>query len=285
MKKAVLVGINKYTQGPLRGCVNDVIVMFKILTTQFGFKPEDIKVITDYEATKKNIIEGIKWLTEGVGEGDQIVLHYSGHGSQVMVDDRSSFDDIDGRDEILCPHDMNWADPLRDHDVGLYFKRVPKSCETLVILDCCHSGSGLRNGFGPGKLYTEDDWVNRFIAPPLSNLLLNPALIIDDDLTFEFDMSDSRSLKKGFIVDTVDQGDAILIAGCQDNQTSADAWINRKYQGAMTYALASTLSKYNYDVTYEQLITDVNILMDSFNFTQNPQLEGKCGFFGKKFLR
>jgi len=70
MKKAFLVGINKYSGSPLRGCVNDVVMVFQILTTKFGFKTEDIFIITDYEATKANIISGLKRLTQGVQSGD-----------------------------------------------------------------------------------------------------------------------------------------------------------------------------------------------------------------------
>ena len=86
------------------------------------------------------------------------------------------------------------------------------------------------------------------------------------------------------MVDTVDQGDAILISGCEDNQTSADAWLKQKYQGAMTYSLAAMLTKFNFDVTYRTLVTEMNLLLDKGNFTQNPQLECIGGFFDKKFL-
>ena len=44
-------------------------------------------------------------------KGDVALLHYSGHGSNVP-DDNS--DEADGRDEILCPADLDWDDPLRD---------------------------------------------------------------------------------------------------------------------------------------------------------------------------
>lgn len=287
MKKAVLVGINAYQGAPLRGCINDVVVMQQILVRQFGFKQENIKILTDTEATKANILAGVKWLTQGVGGGDSIVFHYSGHGSQVMVDDWSATEETDGRDEIICPFDLNWDDPLRDHELGSYFKRVPKDCATLVVLDCCHSGTGLRNGFAPGQLNTEDDFINRFISPPISNILSNPAVIVNNDLSFSFQDPniDNRAIKSPFLVDTIKQGDAILLAGCQDNQTSADAWINNRYQGAMTYALAFTLSKHNYNITYSQLMTEVNDYMDKFKFIQNPQLECRKEFFNKKFLK
>lgn len=287
MKKAFLVGINKYSQSPLRGCVNDVITIFQILNKKFGFKAENIKVVSDYEATRKNIIEGLKWLTMGVQSGDSIVFHYSGHGSQVMVDDWTSSNEVDGRDEIICPVDLDWNNPLRDHEIGAYFKRVPDDCTTLVILDCCHSGTGLRNGIEPGDKFTDKDYVNRFISPPLSNILTNPSVIIKEDFSFDFPdpKIDCRAIKSNFMVETVEQGDAILIAGCEDNQTSADAYIANQYRGAMTYSLAKHLTEANFDITYRDLVTKMNKFMDSFRFTQNPQLECRKKFFNKKFLK
>jgi len=286
MKKALLVGINKYQGSPLRGCVNDVLVVFQILTEKFKFKHSDIKVLTDYEATRANIIDGIKWLTTGVGDGDSILFHYSGHGSQINVSDWTSSDEADGLDEIIIQVDMDWNKPIRDNELGMYFKRVPKSCNTTVVLDSCHSGTCLRNGFGPLENNTENDYVNRFISPPVSNILTNPSLIIKDDLSFDFPdpAVDSRAIRSKFLVDTVDQGDAILIAGCMENQTSADAWINKRYQGAMTYALAKTLNDHNFNITYKDLVTKMNVLMKKFKFTQVPQLECKDELMNKLFL-
>ena len=286
-KQALLVGINAYKGSPLRGCINDVVVIHNILTKQFGFKHEDIKVLTDHEATKKNIIDHIKWLTDGVSDNDSIVFHFSGHGSQVVVDDITATDEVDGLDEILIPYDHSWSNPFRDHELGSYFKKVPKSCTTLVILDNCHAGAGLRNDFSPVKINTGDDWVNRFIPPPISNTLLNPSVIVNADLSFSFpDPSiDNRATRNKFLIDTAKQGDTILLAGCEEGQTSADAWINNRYQGAMTYALAAVLNAHNYDITYKQLILEVNNYMNLFKYEQNPQLECKPEFFDNKFLK
>ena len=59
MKKALLVGINKYSSAPLNGCINDVVGMFQVLTTKFDFKAENIKVLIDHEATRTNILSGL----------------------------------------------------------------------------------------------------------------------------------------------------------------------------------------------------------------------------------
>lgn len=288
MKKALLVGINTYQHGPLRGCVNDVIVLFQVLTTKFGFKTEDIRVLTDYEATKKNILAGLDWLTKDTKPEDHIVFHYSGHGSQVTVSDWTDNPEPDGRDEIICTVDMDWRDPLRDHEIGAFFKRVPKDCTSLVILDCCHSGTGLRNGFGPiSDAGTEEDFVNRFISPPVSNTLANPSLIITDDLSFDFPEPtiDRRAKKNNFLISTAEQGDTILITGCQDNQTSADAWIGNKYRGAMTFSLVRSLARSGFDISYKRLVTGMNRYLDKQRYTQNPQLECRKKFFNRKFLK
>jgi len=79
MKKAVLVGINKYriAGADLNGCVNDVTNLRDILLKYFDFDVNDIRVITDERATKDAIIDGLGWLTDGVKSGDSILFAFS----------------------------------------------------------------------------------------------------------------------------------------------------------------------------------------------------------------
>src|SRR5688500_19636015 len=108
-KRAFLVGINRYliAGADLRGCVNDVKDLSAALVEFHGFKKGDITVVTDLAATKKAMQAGIKALLRDSKKGDVALVHYSGHGSHVPDD---SQDEPDGRDEILCPSDLN-----RDH--------------------------------------------------------------------------------------------------------------------------------------------------------------------------
>ncbi|MCX5909662.1 MAG: caspase family protein, partial [Deltaproteobacteria bacterium] len=84
-KKALLVGINHYQMmgSDLQGCVNDVTNVRDILRKYFGFKNDDIRMIIDERATKKAILERLQWLVRGAKNGDQLLFHFSGHGSQV----------------------------------------------------------------------------------------------------------------------------------------------------------------------------------------------------------
>jgi len=287
MKKAFLVGINDYASAPLNGCVNDCLLMYKILSEKFGFNNNDIDIITDRQCTKSNIISGLKKLISNTTSGDTILFHYSGHGSQVVVNDWTNNPEPDGRDEILCPYDLDWNNPLRDNDLNDIFKSIPKGVKPIILLDCCHSGSGLRDNPLPPTSAYYGKFKNKFIPPPISNMLSNPLVSLDDHLNFVFPESDRSNVQtqlKKFMVDTIEQADCILLSGCRDNQTSADAFISGRYHGAFTFSLIQTLSKFNFKITYYDLITNINAAISKMGFKQTPQLECKQEYFSKLFL-
>jgi hypothetical protein len=43
----------------------------------------------------------------------------------------------------------------------------------------------------------------------------------------------------------------VLITGCRDTQTSADAFINDRYNGALTFALVEAIRKSKGRLTYK----------------------------------
>jgi hypothetical protein len=290
MKKAFLVGINNYPNSPLRGCVNDVLLVYKILSEKFGFNNVDINIITDAQATKFNILNGLKKLTSNIKSGDIIYFHYSGHGSQVVVKDWTNNSEPDGRDEILCPIDLDWNNPLRDNDLRNIYINIPKGVKSTVVLDSCHSGTGLRN-FNQNLIKDSNHQLhsisNRYIPPPIFNMLSNPKITLDDDLNCVFPEVDSKDIQtqnNKFLISTIEQSDNILISGCKDNQTSADAFMNNKYHGALTYSLIQTLGSNNFKMSYSNLISAVTITLKKLGFQQEPQLESKPELFNALFL-
>lgn len=157
MNKALLVGVNKYKNvTSLRGCVNDVVDMHRLLKNQLGFTSSQIRVVTDERATKKNILARLEWLVKGAVGGDHLIFHFSGHGSQVRDRDGDELDDH--LDELLCPHDMDWDGTyITDDDLGQLFNVLPSGVLLEVFLDCCHSGTGLR----------DLQILNRHVDPPI----------------------------------------------------------------------------------------------------------------------
>src|SRR6187549_2759524 len=119
-KRALLIGINRYQipGSDLRGCVNDVQDLQAALVEVCSFKKADITVMTDAAASTKAMQASIKALVKASKKGDVALLHYSGHGSNVPDDNG---DESDGRDEILCPTDLDWDNPLRDDWLRMTF--------------------------------------------------------------------------------------------------------------------------------------------------------------------
>jgi metacaspase-1 len=289
MKKALITGLNAYPSSGLRGCVNDALLTYKIVRDYFKFDTKNIKVATDRECTKQGILEMLKWLVTDVKPGDTVYWHFSGHGTQIVVNDITSSSDPDGLSECPCPIDIedHWDDPIRDSDLNRIFGRLPTSAHILVSLDMCHSGSGLRNRFKPGESHTEHDWVNKFLPPPPSNLTTNPALLLDEDLNWILPDRKSKAIgavRRSPIVSTLEQGSAVLISGCADNEVSADAWINGKYSGALTFYMAETLQQHQWKISYKDLVTEVNLKLDQQNYDQNPQLESRPELQNNLFL-
>lgn len=141
MKRALLVGINRYPGAPLRGALNDVEDWHKILTSLGKYPADNIRAVCDERATTQGIRDRMAWLKEGLkGPGDEVFFAYSGHGSQVR--DRGVLDELaDGMDEILVPVDIDWnTKVITDDDIGDWLKGFPKGAKVTVILDCCLTG-------------------------------------------------------------------------------------------------------------------------------------------------
>jgi uncharacterized caspase-like protein len=142
-KRAVLIGVNRYQipGADLRGCVNDVKNLSSVLTQHYGFGSSDVMTLVDDKATKRSIQAAIKQTVGGAKKGDVVLLHFSGHGSNVPDNDG---DEADYRDEILCPHDLDWKNPLTDDWLRATFDKMRDGVSLTVIFDCCHSGTATR---------------------------------------------------------------------------------------------------------------------------------------------
>jgi len=254
-KFAVLIGINKYDpalNADLNGCVNDVENMYKILTDTYGFPHDNIRMLTDYRATGQAMFERIEWLLSHTVPGDELVLHYSGHGSQVR--DRNGDELNDYLDEILCPTDLDWDKPFTDDEVSWLFANKAGGVFLTFICDSCHSGSMTRAGTAFSGPEEKPD-KPRFIQPPL-------------DIKSREGVGELNIQRVGD--NTLDH---VLISGCRDDQTSADAYIDGKWQGAMTASLIQAIKTNPYR-DWTTIHADVISILNANSYTQKPQLNG-----------
>ncbi len=227
MNKALLIGINKYPGNELHGCVNDISDMAHFLNQKCNFAMGDIRLLTDARATTHGIRERLKWLMGDVKAGDRLFFHYSGHGAQKAT--RNPKAEIDGLDEVICPVDFDWTDEhmIRDKEFHALFAKVPPGVEFVWVSDSCHSGDLTRTfkiskGKNKEKLKT--------ILPPA-------------DLDWRLRTAAQSKIKALTMNGSTNSLNLALISGCKSNQTSADAYIKGRYNGALTYYLLSELKK------------------------------------------
>lgn len=275
-KFAFIIGINIYNDPDisLGGCVNDVQTMWDLLTEFYGFDPSNIRTVTDERATRQNIIDGMNWLVRNRIPGDELVLHFSGHGSQVVDLDGDELSD--GLDEIIIPHDFSWDLPLTDDQIHAIFSQIPEGAYLTFVCDSCHSGTMTRgvtrfdkvgdaeksnNKEKEGKvLKWLGDGNEKFVCPPIDISLraANRALSVN---------SFGQKNKD------VESQNHILLAGCGEDEYSSDAFIDGMYQGALTAAFDMAIRNDPYRPMIEIHREIVEILLNS-GFDQNPKLVG-----------
>ena len=272
-KKALLVGINDYSPvgagGPdLRGCVNDVRDVAHTLNA-LGIvpaTPRTMRILTDKRATRAAILDGLKWLVTGAKKNDTIIFHYSGHGSQVAD---VSGDEIDRKDETICPHDYASAGMIKDDDFRAIFKGLVAGVNLDVILDSCHSGSGTRERSAMATAPEEQQVTYRYIEPPLDyGFFLDSDPIIPLNGILKPQQGGEREV-------VIAAGlNHVLWAGCRDYQTSAEASIDGVSRGIFTYCFCTALRRAGVGVPRKKLDALVSADIKKMGYSQVPQLEG-----------
>ena len=269
-KKALLVGVNDYQMAgaDLQGCVSDVFDMGAVLAEYCGFGAADIRLLVNNRATKENIRSRLEWLVKDAKKGDVLVFHYSGHGSQIV--DRDGDELADHKDEILCPHDMDWDGIyIVDDTLNELFEPAGKSGANLtVIFDCCHSGTGTKS-LELGK----PERLERFLVPPA-------------DIAWRAQsLTGSAKAEARTIGIDPDKQRNILLAGCRADQTSAESVLGGVYRGAFTWCLTRTIREAKGKLTYRELMEKASSLVNQYyDFTQIPQLVGPSEYFDKNIF-
>lgn len=249
-KLALCIGINDYpgTDSDLSGCVNDAQDWTATLKGR-GFS---VSQLIDRQATRKAMMAGIKQLVAAGKSGDTLVITYSGHGTW-QADE--SGDEPDGRDEALCPHDIDSEGPLLDDDIhDLFLQRTP-GVRIVLISDSCHSGSvtrGDESDLDPGQPRA------RFLPP---QAWMKGELPADTP-------AQPRRLLSGFL----QIGGDLLLSGCTDTQYSWDTSFQGRPNGAFTYYALKTLQ--NNPKSYSAWFKAIRDYLPSTRLPQNPQILG-----------
>lgn len=266
MKRALLVGINDFADpsASLKGCVNDVNDMKDMLTCLFKWDTSSIKLLLNSRATKDGIVNGLKELVSLTKPGDIALFHVSCHGSQVPAAawDKTEEDHLV---EVLCSYDFpsQWDTPLTDDIIADIIKDIPVGARFYMIGDLCHSGTLTRGIF---QRYRK----SRMVTPPADLM----SQVENRELPVKGFFSSLKPNKLQDVrLDPTNKSKYVYISGCRDNQTSADAYISGRYNGALTATLIDEASK-NLSQSWLNLYHNTAKALKTSNFEQVPQITG-----------
>ena len=237
-KKALLIGINYANLScKLQGCINDIVNMRAMLIDAYGYSPANIMMLRDDDPrnlpTSANIIASLNQLASQSANVSEIVIHYSGHGSQVKDIDG---DESSGMDSVVVPCDYPTAGFITDDMLFSIIQKI--KCRTLLFFDSCNSGSVC-------------------------------------DLQYSLQYTNGAFVRETSSRKTIPNNpNIVMISGCKDSQTSADAYDYSKAQsaGAFTATMLECLRNGQHNIDLFRLYNDICYCLRMWGFTQTPVL-------------
>ncbi len=313
--RALLIGINDYIDqriSDLRGCEKDAEAMRRLLVDDYDFDPANIRTLSTKAATRQGILAAIdQWLVQGTGEGDRVLLYYSGHGSQKKCP-RTKPHEPDGFDEILCPVDYNpetQANCILDDEIASRLAQLDGR-DVIVIVDACHSGSVTKSIGGRFRSVETIDTaqsVPKYIPPPpgatTRNFFFRPPTHFAADSPTHIGAGQVRSNSSDAtnatsqteqIIDDV-RANYVALTSCADAQTSEEIRVrvgsHYARRGAFTWTLVEGLAgpaDRNADgkITYREIQAYVHQRLRDprYDLTQTPELRTRPAFMDQAFL-
>jgi hypothetical protein len=210
--QAVISGINDYKYSPydrLRGCVEDAQQFNLLALNYLGFEPDGVTLLLDSQATAQRIKNMIDMAVAAALPGDRVLWTHSSHGTNEPDPYQA-----DGLQELLCCYDTQEQDGkwnsktvISAEYIGRMIGRLNPEAHMDIILDCCYAPEG-----GQLKLMSRNYYRARYLYKPLKGTATGPP------------------------IKTKMPPNVCLWSACESDQTSADAYIDNRWQGAFSAA-------------------------------------------------
>lgn len=292
---ALLIGINHYLPNRLAdgtsfhnlsGCVHDILRVEDFLRRRLSNSPDRLLLLTSTSTsgsppveprekwpTYENIVAAFKRLTTLAQPGDQVYIHYSGHGGRATT----IFPKLKGPgtvDEGLVPMDIgNGTHYLRDVEIYYLLQAmVEKKLLVAVVLDSCHSGGATR-GFGgaTARGIPAIDTGPR----PIDSLVASIDELAQAWNRYRPAKETTRSLKPGAGWLLEPKG-YVLLSACRAQELAFEyPFDGQESNGALTYWLLDSLKQLGPGLTYKTLHNRILAKIHSQFTSQTPQLQGE----------
>jgi len=253
MKFALLIGSN-YLNTPnarLYGCINDIINIKNMLIDAYDYNTSNMIILRDDKQnmlpTRNNIITNLTNVINESANYEELWIHYSGHGSRIID---INYDENDGYDEAIIPCDFKTEGIIIDDD---FFNIIKNSkCRTIIVMDCCNSGS-----------ISDLQWTFE-----------------KNETSFDKFVNASREI--------LQNPNIFMISGCKDHQYSNDIYDteNNESCGALTSTFIRCLRNSNHNISLFKLYDNIcNELINSGFLNQLPVLSSSSEYPQHTFQR
>ena len=224
--------------------------------------------------TYVNMVAAFKKIAEMAQPGDQVYIHYAGHGGRTATIDQRHKGEY-GVDEALVPMDIGNSEAryLRDIELAkLLGDMAKKGLVVTAVLDSCHSGGMVRDGNvgvavrGLSIVDTTPRPAESLVAP-LEELIGNW-----DDLGDGSGPTRKLAVGSGWL--PVPRG-FVLLAACRPSESALEyAFDGKEMNGVLTYNLLRSLDDLGPGLSYKTLHDRIVSRVHSKFREQTPLLEG-----------
>ena len=284
-KRALVAGINDYqnwhraspvTFPDLHWCVADATAFATLLTTSFGFSPDDVIFCQDSEATLQGLLGGITNLFSQSQPGDVMCFYFAGHGGRVPENGWGV--PANRYYESIVPYDG--AGMILDNQIAAIAQSsLAAQVNFTAVLDCSHSGGiATADGVTSYRAFTWDDpTIAAFVS---SCRTLIPLVSLPDPSVLDGNISGAARSGSGVLVnvdagkDFSDRAGGLLLSACNYNETAGES--STLSHGYLTNALLETANQSDFQMNPVDLLAAVRQKVAGYSGgRQSPQLRGR----------
>ena len=262
---ALLIGVGKYA--PESGwrdisSLNDLEILRKHLPATFK-----INALENANATYNNIVASLNSLDNQLSPGDTVLIHFSGHGQQMISEDSN---EPDGLDEALVPYDaLNKKSPvydgshhIRDNELGVIIRKLRKKLGDggllVVTVDACFSDSMDKGDESTDVIYRGGAEIFGFedLDDEQKNVIMKNRKHEDNDIVD---------------INLADASDVIVISACKTFQRNREIVEDGVGYGPLSYAMAMSFIEEDFS-NIKVWLNRVLDIMEKVAFFQDPQI-------------
>jgi len=222
-------------------------------------------MLTNEQATRSAVTRSFANQLGLAGEGDVALFYFSGHGALEGAHSAFKQTETDNTIETLLCHDFYFVNGFADKELRYLIHKISgKKPHVVIITDTCHSGDSTRhsNNFQVR--------VKQAFPPPELRQGATYAQRKWNEFLFASEITEAQALAAaGNLNAVLPQGSHIHLAACKADELAVEAGESGLFTEALLQVLAQTAG----NITYQNLFTRMNQLLENNPYTtQTPQI-------------